>query len=126
MMALHDGKLFAVSAAPAAPKLSQLDSLDVFALAAANAFGERMRAEVSGLLQALELCAEKRAAGIELAAAPEALAANFDSLLRVRPLGRADAAGAHQGMHATASPARSRWAQGVERAAPPRCRAPPL
>ncbi|GBF96391.1 dynein heavy chain axonemal [Raphidocelis subcapitata] len=82
-LALLDGKLYAVTGAAGSPKLDQLDSLDLFGLASAYAFGERMRAEVSGLLQNLELRAERQAAGMELAAQPEALAASFDSLLRV-------------------------------------------
>ena len=79
-----DGKLVAVSAAPGPGKLDALSSLDAFGLAAAYNFSERMRNEAAGLLQALELRAERQAAGLELAAQPEALAANFDSLLRVR------------------------------------------
>jgi len=81
--ALLDGRLFSVSGPSGASKLDALDSLDLFGLAASYAFTDRMRAEVQGLLQALEVWAERQAAGLELAAQPEALAASFDSLLRV-------------------------------------------
>jgi hypothetical protein len=50
----------------------------------AHTFSERMRSEVAGLVQTLELRAERQAASLELAAQPESLATNFDSLLRVR------------------------------------------
>lgn len=80
---LLDGKLFAISGAQGSPKFDQLESLDLFALANSYSFSERMRAEVVGLLQGLETWAEKQASGMELAAQPDALASNFDSLLKV-------------------------------------------
>lgn len=79
-----DGKLFNVSGAAGSSKLDQLESLDIFAVSASYAFGERMRTEVQVLLQGLEVWAEKQAAGMELAAQPDTLASNFESLLRVR------------------------------------------
>ncbi|KAI8464229.1 MAG: flagellar alpha dynein [Monoraphidium minutum] len=83
MLALCDGKLFAVAGSAGSAKLDGVASLDLFGLAASYAFGERMRAEVAGLLQGLEVWAEKQGAGMELGAQPDALAANFESLLRV-------------------------------------------
>lgn len=87
LLTLLDGKLACVSAASAAPKLDALATLDVFGLAAAYNFSERMRADAAGLLQALEMRAERQQAGLDLAAQPDALASNFDSLLRVGRLG---------------------------------------
>jgi hypothetical protein len=86
-VALCDGKLFTVTGPAGSSKLDQLESLDLFALAGSYAFGERMRSEVAGLLQGLEVWAEKQATGMELAAQPEGLAANFESLLRVSQAG---------------------------------------
>lgn len=84
LLTLHDSKLACISAASAAPKLDSLATLDVFGLTTAYNFSERMRAEAAGLVQALELRAERQAAGLDLAAQPDTLAGNFDSLLRVR------------------------------------------
>jgi hypothetical protein len=84
LFTLFDGKLFCASGPAGASKLDALASLDLSALVPSYAFSDRMRAEAAGLLQGLELRAEKQAAGLELSAQPDALAANFESLLRVR------------------------------------------
>ena len=92
--AFCDGKLYTISGAAGSSKLDQLDSLDISALSGSYAFGERMRSEVVGLLQGLEVWAEKQAAGMELAAQPDTLASQFESLLRVRWAGVRDKWGA--------------------------------
>ena len=83
MATLVAGKLVMVNSSPGSNKLDTAASLDLFGLAAANEFTEKMKVQAVVLLERLEAWADRQAAGMELAQHQDRLTSSFDNLLKV-------------------------------------------
>jgi hypothetical protein len=83
MATLLNGKLIMVNNASGSNKLDTAASLDLFGIAAANDFTDKMKVQALVLLERLEAWTDRQAAGMELAQHQDRLTSSFDNLLKV-------------------------------------------